>query len=102
MLRHMTKAGPQKDFLDQLVRERTKRNPDFARRVDMAVRRRETLRALAVVRQRQGLSQTAVARAMKTSQPAVARIESGDFDVRASTMERYAAAIGKKLEYRIA
>ncbi len=98
----MTKVRVQKDFLDQLVVERTKRDPDFARRVDMAVRRRETLRALAVVRQRRGLSQLAIARAMKTSQPAVARIESGDFDVRASTMERYAAAVGKRLDYRIA
>jgi len=98
----MTRVPVHKDFLDELIGERTRRNPDFARRVDMAVRRRETLRALAIVRQRRGLSQTAIARAMKTSQPAVARIESGDFDVRASTMERYAAAVGKKLEYRIA
>jgi ribosome-binding protein aMBF1 (putative translation factor) len=96
------KSRVRKDFLDELIGQRTKRNADFSRRVDMAVRRREMLRSLATIRQERGLSQATVARSMKTSQPAIARLESGEVDVRASTMERYAAAVGKKLEYRIA
>jgi predicted transcriptional regulator len=35
---------------------------------------------------------------MGTSQSAVARLESGDADVRLSTLERYAAALGWKLQ----
>jgi predicted transcriptional regulator len=42
-----------------------------------------------------------VAARMGTSQSAVARFESGDLDVRLSTVERYASALGGKLEWRI-
>ena len=57
---------------------------------------------LAAERQRLGLSQTQVAARMGTSQSAVARLESGDADVRLSTLERYAAALGQKLQVRLA
>lgn len=46
-----------------------------------------------------GLSQTEVAARMGTSQSAVARLESGDGDVRLSTLARYAAAIGVELKW---
>ena len=48
-----------------------------------------------------GLSQTEVAARMGTSQSAVARLESGDADVRLSTLERYAAALGQRLDWRL-
>jgi transcriptional regulator with XRE-family HTH domain len=38
---------------------------------------------------------------MRTSQSAVARLEAGDADVRASTLERYAAAIGCEISWRM-
>jgi predicted transcriptional regulator len=38
---------------------------------------------------------------MGTSQSAVARLEAGDVDVRASTLERYAAAIGSQITWRL-
>jgi predicted transcriptional regulator len=38
---------------------------------------------------------------MGTSQSAVARFESGDLDVRLSTIERYTTALGGTLEWRI-
>ena len=38
---------------------------------------------------------------MGTSQSAVARLESGDADVRLSTLERYAAALGQQLDWRL-
>jgi hypothetical protein len=37
---------------------------------------------------------------MGTSQSAVARLETGDADVRVSTLERYAAAIGSQLAWQ--
>jgi transcriptional regulator with XRE-family HTH domain len=52
-------------------------------------------------RRAQGLSQTEVAARMGTSQSAVARLESGSGDIRMSTLERYAAAIGAWLEWRL-
>jgi len=43
----------------------------------------------------------ALAARMGTSQSAVARLEAGDGDVRLSTVERYAAAIGLSLHWRL-
>jgi ribosome-binding protein aMBF1 (putative translation factor) len=90
------------DFLTEIVAERTARNPDFPGLVEAASRRRELLRELAAQRERLGLSQTAVAAVMGTSQSAIARLEAGDIDAKLSTVERFAAALGRKVEWRIA
>ncbi len=66
----------------------------------MAEQRGRLVRELAAQRQAAGLSQTEVAAKMGTSQSAVARLESGTADVRASTLERYAAAIGTEINWR--
>jgi transcriptional regulator with XRE-family HTH domain len=63
--------------------------------------RRELAAELAERRRAAGLSQIEVAQRMGTSQPAVARLEAGDVDARMSTVERYAAAIGCRLELRL-
>jgi len=68
---------------------------------EMAERRRTMTDALVARRLKLGLSQTEVAARMKTSQSAVARLESGDADVRLSTLERYAAALGQRLEWQL-
>ena len=67
----------------------------------MAGERGRLLRELAEQRQAAGLSQTEVAARMGTSQSAVARLESGTADVRASTLERYAAAVGGQITWKL-
>ena len=67
----------------------------------MAEDRGRLVRELAEQRQAAGLSQTEVAARMGTSQSAVARLESGTADVRASTLERYAAAVGGQIAWRL-
>ncbi|MGH3170459.1 MAG: helix-turn-helix domain-containing protein [Trebonia sp.] len=67
----------------------------------MAEQRATLVRELAAQRQAAGLSQTEVAARMGTSQSAVARLESGTADVRASTLERYAAAIGGEITWKL-
>ena len=76
-------------------------NPVFPGFKQMAERRRALAESLVEQRQKLGLSQTEVAARMGTSQSAVARIESGDADVRLSTLERYAAALGRQIDWRI-
>ena len=66
----------------------------------MAAERRRLVEELAGLRKAARLSQTEVAARMGTSQSAVARLEGGDVDVRASTLERYAAAIGSQITWR--
>jgi ribosome-binding protein aMBF1 (putative translation factor) len=73
---------------------------------EMALRRMAADRAslvhdLVAQRRAVGLSQTTVAARMGTSQSAVARLESGATDVRASTLERYAAAIGGEITWKL-
>jgi DNA-directed RNA polymerase specialized sigma24 family protein len=67
----------------------------------MAAERSGLVSDLVALRQAAGLSQTEVAARMGTSQSAVARLEAGTFDVRASTLERYAAAIGSQITWKL-
>jgi predicted transcriptional regulator len=68
---------------------------------EMAERRRALARELTARRVDIGLTQTEVAARMGTSQSAVARLESGSLDVRMSTLERYAAAVGQAVSWRL-
>lgn len=81
------------DFLAEIIEESTARNPLFPQLVAAAERRRALLRELVATRKSKGLSQTAVAARMKTSQSAIARLESQD-DAKESMIDRYAAAVG--------
>ena len=74
------------------------RLPGFA---EMAARRRALAEELIERRVALGLSQTEVAARMGTSQSAVARLEAGGTDVRLSTLERYAAAVGEVLDWHL-
>ncbi len=67
----------------------------------MAEQRAGLVRDLVEQRVSVGLSQTEVAARMGTSQSAVARLESGATDIRASTLERYAAAVGGEISWRL-
>ena len=67
----------------------------------LADERRDLLGQLISERERLGLSQTEVAARMRTSQSAVARLESGAADVRLSTLQRYAAAVNRDLQLRL-
>ena len=49
-----------------------------------------------------GLTQTEAAALMTTSQSAIARVESGEHDVRMSTLERYAAVLGCSISMTLA
>ena len=64
---------------------------------EAAQRRERILAVLTAARLDQGLSQTAVAARMGTSQSVVARLESGALDVRLSTLARYAEAVGREI-----
>ena len=67
----------------------------------MSAERRRLVAELTAQRRSAGLSQTEVAARMGTSQSAVARLESGATDARASTLERYAAAVGGEINWSL-
>ena len=61
----------------------------------------ELIDRLSELRRSRGLSQTEVAARMGTSQSALARLESGQADVRVSTLARYAAALEVDLGFAV-
>jgi DNA-binding XRE family transcriptional regulator len=91
----------EQDFLDEMIAEFTAPDPNFPQLLAEEVQRRELIHDLAALRAEQGLSQRAMAQCMDTSPSAVARLEAGASDVKLSTLQRYAAALGKKLEWRL-
>lgn len=90
-----------RDFLDEVVNERSARNPEFPAMVEAAERRRQLLAALAERRRKADHSQTAIAAAMRSSQSSVARLETSATDARLSTLDRYAHALGYRVEYSL-
>ena len=52
-------------------------------------------------RKEAGLTQMDVATKLETQKSAISRIENHSDDVKLSTLERFAAALGKKLEIRL-
>jgi DNA-binding XRE family transcriptional regulator len=91
----------EQDFLDEMIAEFTASDPNFPQLLAEEVQRRELIHDLAALRAEHGLSQRAVAQCMDTSPSAVARLEAGASDVKLSTLQRYAAALGKKIEWRV-
>jgi len=90
------------DFLAELIHERTKKNANFPRLLEAAVRRRELVALLAAKRDEMGLTQEVVAKRMGTSQPAIARLEAGEVDAKLSTLERFATAVGYRIDWELA
>jgi transcriptional regulator with XRE-family HTH domain len=82
------------------VNER-RHDPVFPGFKEMAEHRRTLAAQLVTARLSLGLSQTEVAARMGTSQSAVARLESGDADVRLSTLDRYASAVDRELHWHL-
>jgi predicted transcriptional regulator len=78
-----------------------KHAPVFPGFREMAARRHELVSELEERRLSLGLTQTDVAARMGTSQSAVARLESGEADIRLSTLERYAAALSHELRWQL-
>lgn len=91
----------QADALDEMIAEFTAGNEEFPGLLASAERRRELLRTLGERRREKKLSQTLVAAAMRTSQPALARLETTAADAKLSTVERFAGALGYAVEYRL-
>jgi ribosome-binding protein aMBF1 (putative translation factor) len=96
-------AGPEAGSLPVMpgFREMALRRQADEQAARMAEDRGRLVRDLAEQRQAAGVSQTEVAALMGTSQSAVARLESGTADVRASTLERYAAAVGGQITWKL-
>ncbi|GAC1498571.1 MAG: helix-turn-helix transcriptional regulator [Ktedonobacteraceae bacterium] len=89
------------DFLDEMIEESVQSNPEFLSLMEEARQRRALLAALADTRNHARISQDTLAKRIKTSQSAIARLEAGSVDPRLSTLQRYAASVGKRIEWKL-
>lgn len=90
-----------KDELDDIVAQRTARNPEFPQLLKAAAARRELMDALRQARIEAGLSQTEVAAKMHTSASSIARLERVAQNSTLQTVQEYANALGKSLTWSL-
>lgn len=91
----------ERDFVEEFIEETEQLVPGYSEMVEAAGRLRGLIEEMADVRRKKGLSQTAVAALMGTSQSAVARLETTEYSPNLSTLERYAWAIGRRIEFNL-
>ena len=90
----------ERDFLEELIEEGAQKDPEFPDLVEEGTRRRQLVHHLQQERARLGVSQTLVAARMRTSASVLSELEAGG-DVKLSTLQRYAAAVGKVLSFSL-
>ena len=84
------------DDLDRAIDRRTAKNPSFPKLLAAETKRLDLIISLVALRKNNGLSQADVARAMGVGQSVVAEIESGQIDVRYTTLDRYVSAVSRE------
>ena len=87
--------------VQKYIKRRKKTDPDFAEDFDTGY---ESFRIGAILRQAReeaGLTQEQIAKKLKTQKSAISRMENHAEDIRLSTLEKFAEALGKKMEVAI-
>ena len=88
-------AGMPTDDLERSIARRKNRSVRFARRFEEGYQVFKIGAMLQAEREKAGLSQTELARRIGTTKTAISRLENSRKDVRFSTVERIATALGK-------
>lgn len=88
--------------LKRYVHERKRRDPHFAEGYDEGYEQFKIGVMLKQARESAQLTQEELARRLKTKKTAISRIENHAEDIKLSTLEKVARALGKRLEVRIA
>lgn len=84
--------------IEKYIRERKKRDSEFAKGFETGYTAFKIGVLLRNVREKSGLTQEELAHRLKTKRSAISRIENHAEDIRLSTLEKFAEAIGRKLQ----
>jgi DNA-binding XRE family transcriptional regulator len=87
--------------LNDYINDRKKTDPEFAEGFDEGYKQFKIGVLLRELREEAGLTQQQLADKLHTKKSAISRIESHAEDIRLNTLQRYANALGKKLEISI-
>jgi len=88
--------------LKKYINERKRRDKKFSKGFEEGYEQFKIGVMLRQARQAAGLTQEELARQLKTKKTAISRIENHAEDIKLSTLERVAGALGKRLQISIA
>jgi len=84
--------------LDKYISKRKKKDPEFARGFEEGYEEFKIGVVLKQARQQAGLTQEQLAKMLQTKKTAISRIENHAQDIKLSTIQKVAKALGKSLE----
>ena len=88
--------------LKKYIADRKKKDKEFANGFDEGYEQFKIGTVLRQARESAGLTQEDLANRLKTKKTAISRIENHAEDIKLSTLDRVAKALGKRLQVRIA
>ena len=98
----LQKKGAYMSDVKKYVAERKKRDPKFAEGYESGYNDFKIGALLCLEREKAGLTQAEIAKKLQTKKSAISRIENHAEDIRLSTLEKFVAALGRKLSIKIA
>ena len=87
--------------VERYIAKRKRRDPKFAENFESGYADFKIGVILRQAREQAGLTQEQVAQRLKTKKSAISRIENHAEDIRLSTLDRYAKAVGKTLNISV-
>ena len=87
--------------VERYIEKRKKRNAKFAKNFESGFEAFEFSIMLREARERAGITQEMIAKKLRTKKSAISRIENHAEDIKLSTLERIAKALGKELKVKI-
>lgn len=89
------------DDLDKYIEKRKKRSKAFARSFENGYHEFKIGAILKLAREKSGMTQDEVARRLNTKKTAISRIENHAEDIKLSTIERFAHAVGREVKVQV-
>lgn len=87
--------------LKSYITKRKSRDPEFAKGYDSGYQEFKIGAMLRLAREEAGLTQEQLAKKLKTKKTAISRIENHAEDIKLSTLEKFAKALGKELHIEV-
>ena len=88
--------------LQKYIEKRKARHPEFARNYEFGYQQFKIGAMLKLAREEAGLTQEELAKKLNTKKSAISRIENHAEDIKLSTLEKIARALGKTLRVEVA
>ena len=87
--------------LQKYIKDRKSKDPEFAKDFDLGYEQFKIGVLLKQEREKMGLTQQQLADRLQTKKTAISRLENHAEDIKLSTLEKFAQALGKKLRLEI-